>query len=548
MSSLTPPTVIRHRPYTNHEPRGLMSGLIRALGSCIMGAFIALPLVEAQVAEREVAELRFDRRFETVPTATSSPLPAWITGVEQQDGAFYDEPASWQVPATVADGRGRLTIHLDRTKLSGDLATTFLFSAELATDFAVQLFDAQGRVVVVDLFGNLVEVSAAFSTNTFVIPLTKYPTATKLVIRHIHGAVAIYGAVLYPVATEGPMVDAELSKLARKLGDPLSPENPIVKNLQNITSSQRVAVTQASKMESPTVAASTPTTKPKTTAMPSASTMDCGPNTPGVKGCACGVRRSTASGPPILLVPPELPAIKSFKRPLRILVEDSHGGTDIFNEYNFGSAQLARVLTAQGASVESTRNTKGFDATQGLTPDLLSQYQLIIFNGRFNGRNLPFSDAEVTAISNWVNAGGGLLVTCASPNASDHLDAYFYNPLIKPFGVQFGWQTVEGRYPITGGPSSHPILSGSSQFAVYHGVSVIASSPAEDIARIGSESVLMARRQGKGRVIAFGAGSAIQNQALNSRIINHSPSQIVAANTNLLMNMTLWLSGADAVQ
>ena len=56
----------------------------------------------------------------------------------------------------------------------------------------------------------------------------------------------------------------------------------------------------------------------------------------------------------------------------------------------------------------------------------------------------------------------------------------------------------------------------------------------------------MAQHQGKGRIVAFGAGSAIQNQALNSRVINRSSSQVVAANTNLLMNMTLWLSGADS--
>ncbi|MDB6118735.1 MAG: hypothetical protein JWO08_2516 [Verrucomicrobiaceae bacterium] len=182
---------------------------------------IALGSVQAETAEREIAELRFDRRFEQAPVAAAaSSLPAWITGVTQQGGTFYDEPASWQVPASVADGAGRLAIHLDRTNLKGDLAATFLFSAEEITDFAVQLFDAQGRVVVIDLFGNLVEVSTAFSTNTFVIPLSRYPTATEIVIRHIHGAVAVFGAVLYPVATDGPMVEAELKKLARKLGDP----------------------------------------------------------------------------------------------------------------------------------------------------------------------------------------------------------------------------------------------------------------------------------------------------------------------------------------
>ena len=59
---------------------------------------------------------------------------------------------------------------------------------------------------------------------------------------------------------------------------------------------------------------------------------------------------------------------------------------------------------------------------------------------------------------------------------------------------------------------------------------------------------MMAQRQGKGRVVAFGAGSALQNQALNSRIINQSSPHVVASNTNLLMNLTLWLSETVAAQ
>ncbi len=532
------PTVV-----TRHRRSSIAGALIRSFGCCMMSLAFTLPMTVAQVADREVAELRFDRRFEKGAASTGLSLPQWITGIDQQGGTFYDEPASWQVPASVADGTGRLTIHLDRTKLAGDLATTFLFSAEQATDFAVQLFDAQGRVVVIDLFGNLVEISAAFSTNTFIIPLAKYPTATKIVIRHIHGAVAIFGAVLYPVATEGPMVDAELNRLARKLGDPLSPENPIVKNLQNITSSAKVPAAPV-----PSATATASATKPVTMAMPAAPTMVCAPTTATTMGCMCGVRRSTTGGPPILMVPPELPAIKPFKRALHILVEDSHGGTDMFNEYNFGSAQLARILSAQGGKVESTRQAAGFDASKGLTRELLNQFQIVIFNGRFNGRTIPFTDSEITAVSDWVHAGGGLLVTCASPTASDHLDAYFFNPLIKPFGIQFGWKNLEGRGHAPASQAPHPIVSGLSGFAIYHGVSVIGVSPAEGVAEIGGESAMMAQRQGKGRVVAFGAGSALQNQALNSRIINHSSPHVVASNTNLLMNLTLWLSETVAAQ
>ena len=68
------------------------------------------------------------------------------------------------------------------------------------------------------------------------------------------------------------------------------------------------------------------------------------------------------------------------------------------------------------------------------------------------------------------------------------------------------------------------------------------------VAHVGTESTMMAKQMGKGRVVAFGAGSALQNQALNSRIINHSSGRVVAANTNLLMNLGHWLTGSDAAQ
>jgi len=506
----------------------------------LLGAFTS----PADAAERDVAELRFDRRFANAPGAEAPVLPAWIAGVDQQDGTFYDEPASWQVADTVPDGRGRLTMYLDRSKLTTDLAATFLFSAEQATDFAVQLFDAQGRVVVVDLFGNLVEVSAAFATNTFIIPLTKYPTATKIVIRHVHGPLAIYGAVLYPVATEGPMVDAEVTKLARQLGDPLSPENPILKNLRNITAAPvRTSASTIASVVKTTTTAKTKT--PATKALSTSSTMGCGPTTAGMMGCMCGVRRSTKGGPPILLEAPELPPVKPFKRTLAILVEDSHGGSDIFNEYNFGSAQLARVLTAQGARVESTLQARGFQPDKGLTREFLDQYAIIIFNGRFNGRKQPFSESEITAVSEWVKAGGGLLVTCSSPAASDHLDGYLFNPLVKPFGLEFGWENLEGMCQPAG---AHPIVGGLPGFTVHHGAAVTGSSKAAaDVARFQNNSAMMALQHSKGRVVAFGGGSAMQNQSLNSRIINSSSGEIVAANTNLVMNLALWLANSDAV-
>ena len=476
-----------------------MKVVFRLLAACLMGAFQMLPVL---ADEPTVAEFRFDRRFETPAGFATVARPAWISAVGQQGGGFVDEPASWQVAASSPDGGGRLTISLNRGKLAGDLAATLLFSAEKASDIAVQLFDDQGRVVVVDLFGNLVEVGALLSTNTFIIPLARYPSATQIVLRQVHGPVTAYGMVLYPVVSEGQMVKEEMSRLARQLGDPLSPENPILQNLQNIATGTSI----------PTAAGS-----------------------PAKAVGAAALSSGTT---------PAVPLLRRFDRPVSILVEDSHGGSDIRNEYNFGSAQLGRILSMQGAKVMSTRALQNFNRAAGLTRELLEPFGVVLFNGRYNGGGPAFTEAEINAVSGWVRAGGGLLVTCSSPTASDHKDASIFNPLIKPYGMQFGNVGIEGTYRPASGQPVHPVLRGLNAFYVWHGIAV-ESTLGEDIALVRGETVMMSMRPGKGRVMAFGAGSALQNQALSSKLVTWSPSHTISANSALLMNPALWLSGTD---
>lgn len=215
---------------------------MRALPVTLLVAVSFFSIAAAAPVPPEVAELSFDATFATPAALTAAKAPAWLSGVAQEGGRFSDEPRAWQVPATAAKGMGRLTFTLDRTKLAENLVATILFEAPETADLAVQLFDAQGRVIAVDLFGNLADVGREAMTDTYVIPLKKYPTAEKLVIRRVSGEIKVYGVVLFPVITEGVPVPGALEELARVLGDPLSPENPMVKNLRKIASSGGVAI------------------------------------------------------------------------------------------------------------------------------------------------------------------------------------------------------------------------------------------------------------------------------------------------------------------
>jgi|GEM_PF-6868251 len=191
----------------------------------------------------EVAELGFDSRWASPQGAGVLKLPSWITSIQQQGGTFIDDPRCWQVAAAAPKGTGRLEITLDRSRIaSGNLVVTLLFDADDNTDVAVQLFDSQGRVVVVDLFGNVVDIGKQATTDTFAIPLSKYPTADRIVIRRVEGGLNLHGIVLFPVVTEGPMEQGALKELARVLGDPLSPENPLLPSIQNIARSSQVQV------------------------------------------------------------------------------------------------------------------------------------------------------------------------------------------------------------------------------------------------------------------------------------------------------------------
>ena len=209
--------------------------------SILLAAFITLT-APTFAADPVVVEMSFDSGFDKASVLADEGAPAWITKIEQQGGKFIDEPKGWLVSATQPDGVGRLTLSIDREKMKSNLVATILFDGDAKADIAVQLLDAQNRVVVLDLFGNIVEVGEAVATNTFVIPLVKYPTAQKIAIRRISGKVNVHGLVLYPVVVEGTPVKEALEELARVLGDPLSPENPLVKGLQHVAKESKVAI------------------------------------------------------------------------------------------------------------------------------------------------------------------------------------------------------------------------------------------------------------------------------------------------------------------
>lgn len=181
-----------------------------------------LPVTALVAASPEVAEFGFDSRWSRLPQVEGTTFPSWITGVSQHGGSFVDDPRCWQVDAAAPKGKAWLEIAIDRSKIvSGNLLATLLFDADAGTDLVVLLFDSQGRAVVVDLFGNLVDIGQQATTDTFVIPLNKHPSADRIVIRRVQGGLRLHGMVLFPVVTEGgaEMDPAALLALANSVDE-----------------------------------------------------------------------------------------------------------------------------------------------------------------------------------------------------------------------------------------------------------------------------------------------------------------------------------------
>ncbi len=124
--------------------------------------------------------------------------------------------------------------------MSEDLAVALLYEGSEQTDLALQLFDNEGRVVVLDVFGNLMQVGKEARTDTFIVPLRKYPSATQITVRRITGPVRLRGMVLYPVVGQAEADQQTLEELAKLLGDPLAPDSTLAKRIVGIAHRQDV--------------------------------------------------------------------------------------------------------------------------------------------------------------------------------------------------------------------------------------------------------------------------------------------------------------------
>jgi phosphate transport system substrate-binding protein len=147
----------------------------------------------------------------------------YLKGIRQGGGAVTN--GWWHVASTAAFGQGSLQFEIDRKKLAGDLALILHADWQKDTDVAVQLYDAQGRAIALDLFGEMRRNAKMAGTDTFIIPMDRYPDATSVVVRRLSGDLRIVGGGLFPVLSEITSKAENEKALATQLGVMISPHH-----------------------------------------------------------------------------------------------------------------------------------------------------------------------------------------------------------------------------------------------------------------------------------------------------------------------------------
>lgn len=168
-------------------------------------------------------EFSFDASKPHGVKMTSTGDTAYLKAIQHSGGNIKN--GWWNVQPAANFGQGMLQFEVDRSQIKGDLALVLRADWQKDTNIAVQLLDAQGRAVALDLFGETRRNAQAVGTDTFVVPLERYPDATTIVIRRLSGDLRIVGGGLYPVLSEISSTAENEKALAAQLGLIISPHH-----------------------------------------------------------------------------------------------------------------------------------------------------------------------------------------------------------------------------------------------------------------------------------------------------------------------------------
>jgi hypothetical protein len=189
---------------------------------------------------------------------------------------------------------------------------------------------------------------------------------------------------------------------------------------------------------------------------------------------------------------------------------------------------MTGVLQSCGAAVDDSAVVMG--TPDAITRDSLKPYDLVILNGRLQGRPAPeaFSPRVIKAMEEHVFTGAFMLVISSSMEAGDGSSPGFFNPLLNKFGMTFNDKpaAIPGtqiRPASLEQDREHPLLHDIGVLNPIHGTTLtLKSRRIHALAFLGDEPCLAVAPHGLGWCIALGGGSGWMNQGMDPR----SPSRI----------------------
>lgn len=176
-----------------------------------------------------------------------------------------------------------------------------------------------------------------------------------------------------------------------------------------------------------------------------------------------------------------------------------------------------------------------------ITSDELAKYDVLVV------RNLglfgtAYSAAQLDAIEQWVQAGGGLLTLTGYGNP--FTEPANVNAILARFGLSYksglllAAPTVKETIPVNTWMHPHPVTEGISKIGFNNGYAVAGNGTA--LASEQGNDVLIAKQVGKGHVLAWGD----EWITFDSEWRSHPDYQV----ERLWQNMMKWLSATDVCQ
>jgi hypothetical protein len=175
---------------------------------------------------------------------------------------------------------------------------------------------------------------------------------------------------------------------------------------------------------------------------------------------------------------------------------------------------------------------------QTLTKELLARFQVIVAQDIHDQR--AYSAAEIDALQQWVEAGGGLLTLVGYAGVDERTNV---NNVLARFGLDYGSKPILARngaaktIPVkTWAP--HPVTTGVTAVGVDNGYAAEGTGIA--LASEGGYDLLKAKEVGSGHVLAWGD----EWITYDSEWKNNTDYQV----EHLWLNMIKWLTAARVCQ